>query len=298
MSGIFKGDSIYKSGGGGGGGGGYNDGGQLIDGDFIKVENNSVSSYENLNRNEINFYFEKKQSEILNSVIELTTQVNATVNVYYLNENNIFVLLGYIGNNTVNAGDEYNINITGNGYEIEPVTPPAPDPQEIIMLAYDKTLKFKKFGSTYWQTDNFNGIIPGVDYVAKTNAIYYKISDIINVSSFENGLRLPNDTDIFNLCTNLGFTMNDVSPALKSTNQGWYNNEPLYVGTNSSGLNYQGYGGVDENKQIFSYGDYGFWHKKNEGDNNCFSLDDYTPKLNRGYIQTGRYIMLRFVYDA
>lgn len=295
MSGIFKGDSIYKS---GGGGGGYKDGGELVDGDFIKVENNSVSSYENLTRNEINFYFEKKQNEILNSVIELTTQVNATVNVYYLNENNIFVLLGYIGNNTVNAGDEYNINITGNGYEIEDVTPPAPDPQDIIMLAYDKTLRFKKIGSTYWQTDNFNGIIPGVDYVAKANAIYYKVSDIISVSSFANGLRLPNDTDVYNLCLNLGFTENDVSPSLKSTNQGWDNSNPSTVGDNSSGLNFQGYGGVDEDKEIFSYGGFGFWHKKNEGGNNSMSLVDYTLKLNKGYVPTGRYIMLRFVYDA
>lgn len=292
MSGIFKGDSIYKS----GGGGGYNDGGQLIDGDFIKVENNSVSSYENLNRNEINFYFEKK--EIFNAVIELTTQVNATVNVYYLNENNIFIPLGYIGNNTVNAGEEYNINIIGNGYEIEGVTPPSPNPEYIIMRAYGTVLGFKKFGSTYWQTDNFNGIITNVDFVTGVNAIYYKISDINNVSSFENNLRLPNDTDIFNLCTNLGFTENDVSPSLKSVNCGWDNSNPATKGNNSSGLNFQGFGGYDENKHIFSLGFAGFWHKKYQGDNNSFSMLDNTIKLNRGSVQNNRYIMLRFVYDA
>lgn len=31
-------------------GGGYKDGGQLIDADFIEVENNTISSYENVSR--------------------------------------------------------------------------------------------------------------------------------------------------------------------------------------------------------------------------------------------------------
>ena len=76
MSGIFKGDSIYKS---GGGGGGYKDGGQLVDGDFIEVKNNTVSTYDNTARDPINFYFEVKEGESINSVVELTTVVNSTV---------------------------------------------------------------------------------------------------------------------------------------------------------------------------------------------------------------------------
>lgn len=118
MSGIFKCDSIYKS---GGGGGGYKDGGQLVDGDFIKVENNTISSYDNVSRDPVNFYFEVKDGEVLNSVVELTTAVNATINVYVV-KNGFYYLLGNIGGDTVTAGENYNINITGNSYAIEQVS--------------------------------------------------------------------------------------------------------------------------------------------------------------------------------
>ena len=93
MSGIFEGDSIYKN---GSGGGGYKDGGELIDGDFIKVENNTNSSYNNETRNPINFYFEVKEGDVLNSIIELTTTINSIVNVYIL-KNHIYYLIGNIG---------------------------------------------------------------------------------------------------------------------------------------------------------------------------------------------------------
>lgn len=118
MSGIFKGDSIYKS--GGGSGGGYKDGGELVDGDFIRVENNTISSYDNETRNSVNFYFEVKDGDILNSIIEFTTQVNASVNVYIL-KNGFYFPLGNIGGNTVNAGDDYKINIIGDSYDVEEV---------------------------------------------------------------------------------------------------------------------------------------------------------------------------------
>lgn len=118
MSGIFKGDSIYKSG-GGGGGGGYSDGGELVDADFIKVENNTISSYENEDRNQVNFYFEN--GELLNSVIEFTTLVNSAVNVYYINEYGLYFKLNLVGTNTVNANTSYTINITGNSYTVNEV---------------------------------------------------------------------------------------------------------------------------------------------------------------------------------
>ena len=82
MSCIFKGDSIYKS---GGGGGGYKDGGELVDADFIEIENNNVYNYENINRDQVNFYFDYSDGEIFNSIIEFTTQVNSVVNVYVVN---------------------------------------------------------------------------------------------------------------------------------------------------------------------------------------------------------------------
>ena len=108
-------------------GGGYKDGGQLVDGDFIKVENNTVSSYDNVSRNPVNFYFEVKDGEILNSVVELTTAVNATINVYVV-KNGFYYLLGNVGGNTVNSGEIYNINITGNSFDINQVNNINDDP--------------------------------------------------------------------------------------------------------------------------------------------------------------------------
>ena len=116
--GIYNGPSIYNQ--GGGGGGGYKDGGALVDADFIKVENNAVSSYDNVSRDPVNFYFEVNEGEILNSVVEVTTAVNATINVYVL-KNGLYYLLGNVGGNTVNAGDDYKVNITGDSYDIEQV---------------------------------------------------------------------------------------------------------------------------------------------------------------------------------
>lgn len=147
MSGIFKGDSIYKN---GGGGGGYKDGGELVDGDFIEVKNNTVSSYDNVSRDPINFYFEVKEGEILNSVVELTTAVNSTVYVYVI-KNGIYYLLGNVGGDTVNAGEDYKVNITGDSYSIEQVSGgliPA-------YLDFDgKNYALKKIGDLYWTTEN------------------------------------------------------------------------------------------------------------------------------------------------
>jgi hypothetical protein len=118
MSSIFKGDSIYKS--GGGSGGGYKDGGALVDADLIKVENNTLSTYANTSRDPINFYFDYKDGEIINSIIDVTTAINSTVNVYVL-RNGLYYLLGNIGGNTLTANNSYKVNITGDSFSIEHV---------------------------------------------------------------------------------------------------------------------------------------------------------------------------------
>lgn len=159
MSGIFKGDSIYKS---GGGGGGFKDGGQLVDGDFIKVENNTISSYDNVSRDPVNFYFEVKDGEVLNSVVELTTAVNATINVYIL-KNGFYYLLGNVGGNTVNAGDDYKLNVTGDSYSLEQVTPgggSVPSFFEIDGVFYP----LKEFNGYLWLMQNLAGNF-GLDVV-------------------------------------------------------------------------------------------------------------------------------------
>lgn len=147
MSGIFKGDSIYKS--GGGGGGGYKDGGELVDANFIEVENNTVSSYNNENRNTVNFYMDSKAGDIVNSVIELTTQVNATVNVYVV-RNGLYYLLNYTVN-TVNANEDYVINITGNSYEIEQTNEPLNN--DPVLIYNGNVYKCHIIGNQIWTED-------------------------------------------------------------------------------------------------------------------------------------------------
>ena len=147
MSGIFNGDSIYKS---GGSGGGYKDGGQLIDGDFIEVKNNTISTYDNESRDPVNFYFELKDGELLNSVIEFTTQVNATVNVLIVKDG-IYFTIGNIGGNTVTAGNVYTINIVGDSFVIDEVSDvPEPKYKKIDGKLYE----LEKIGNLFWTKSN------------------------------------------------------------------------------------------------------------------------------------------------
>lgn len=178
MSGIFKGDSIYKS---GGGGGGYKDGGELVDGDFIKVENNSFSTYENISRSDVNFYVELNDGDVLNSVINFTTQVNANV-YFYVVKNGFYYLLSYAGTNTVNAGDEYNINANGNVYEVEQVTPPVNSNPKILING--GLYSVGKIGNLWWTLE---------DYIDGSNGVY---TDFNNVAGLlPDGWRIPNNGD-------------------------------------------------------------------------------------------------------
>lgn len=113
---INNGVSIYNF---GGGGGGYSDGGELVDGDFIDVQNNAISQYENSSRNDINFVV--NGDEQINTIIELSTDVNATIHVYQF-DNGLYIPLGNIGGDTVTAGENYNINIVGNSFTIEQIS--------------------------------------------------------------------------------------------------------------------------------------------------------------------------------
>lgn len=208
---IYNAPSIYNQ---GGGGGGYKDGGALVDGDFIKVENNTVSSYDNVSRDPVNFYIEVKDGEVLNSVVELTTAVNATINVYYL-KNGFYYLLGNVGGNTVNAGDDYKINVVGNSFMLEVVTPSQAEPEYadfkgnvIRVFAYGDYIISSDLGQWFY-FENFKEIVLGSSW------------EIVNkdiIESIKNGIGLD---------------------AMRSTS-GWNNTQ----GTNSSGLNFYPYGKI------------------------------------------------------
>lgn len=202
MSGIFKGDSIYKS--GGGSGGGYKDGGELVDGDFIKVENNTVSSYDNVSRDPINFYFEVKDGEVLNSIVELTTAVNATVNVY-IYRNGIYYLIGNVGGNTVNAGEEYNVTIKGNSYVIENVSSFEPEPSYFEFdgnaISPAGIIKLTNIKGKYW-TDYIRFSTENNDIIREH--LYY---DWILHKSYidpwlNSGWRIPTVSDVLDIINN------------------------------------------------------------------------------------------------
>lgn len=219
MSGIFKGDSIYKS--GGGSGGGYKDGGELVDGDFIKVENNTVSSYDNVSRDPVNFYFEVADGEIVNSVIEITTAVNATVNVYVV-KNGFYFLLGNVGGDTVTASNDYKINITGDSYSIEDVSSA---PTIEFVKIDDNVYGVLKVGSIYWIKENLKG---GTDHSGMS---YFSRAEVEN-NYMGLGWRIPTYTELENLRTSYSY-----KDLLGSDH--WYAG---WGGTNASGMDIEAYG--------------------------------------------------------
>lgn len=277
MSCIFKGDSIYKS---GGGGGGYKDGGQLVDGDFIKVENNTVSSYDNVSRDPVNFYFEVKDGEILNSSVEFTTQVNTTVNVYYIGSGGLLIPVGYVGSNTANAGDSYNISIIGKSFIIENVTAPNIDPDNINVY------------------DNVDGVIYPCK---KINGIYWSLKDhkkycqYAEIANINYPWRIPTQGEFYSIYNNNA--VQDVAAIGE-----WYNNV-IPAPTNSTGLSFAGNGyketaaGAVQNK-LYN----GFWWFRTSGGENSFAIkiDENSRSwyfYKNGYTPANYYISLRLIYD-
>lgn len=211
--GIFLGDSIYNN---GGGGGGYKDGGELVDADFIKVENNTVNTFENESRDNVNFYFEVKDGEAINSIIEIESQVNTVVNVYTV-KNGLYYSLGCIGSNSVNAGDKYKITVIGDTFVIEQITVSGtPEFVNIDNVIYG----IVKLGNLYWTkknlcTSKFNPYVVGYDHYFRDPNIHY-----------DNGWRLPTKNEVIALKNNYSLD------GLKSVS-GWANQN----GNNATGFN-------------------------------------------------------------
>lgn len=220
MSGIFKGDSIYKS---GGGGGGYKDGGALVDGDFIKVENNTISSYDNVSRDPVNFYFEVKDGEVLNSVVELTTAVNATINVYVV-KNGLYFLLGNVGGNTVNAGEDYKINVVGNSFMLEVVTPSQAVPEFVELGGVNYPIIYNN--GLLWLCSNY--VDSNFQHHENNGTFYFSFQSIKNINI--NGWRLPLSTE----CTNLYNSLEPNANIKLRSVSGWKDGKN---GTNESGFN-------------------------------------------------------------
>lgn len=216
---IYNSPSIYKN---GGGGGGYSDGGSLVDGDFIKVENNTISSYDNVSRDPVNFYFEVADGEVLNSVVELTTTVNATINVYVV-KNGFYFLLGNVGGNTVNAGDDYKISVVGNSFILEVETPSQNDPEYATIG--DNIYPLLKNNNLLWTCRDLHE--GGFFHWTNNDRYYYSPQNIVI-----DGWRVPTEAETINL-TNT-YTLSE----LKDTS-GW---PSPYEGSNTSGFSWRANG--------------------------------------------------------
>ena len=246
MSGIYNQPSIYKQ---GGGGGGFKDGGALVDGDFIAVSNNTISTYDNESRDPVNFYFDVKPGEVINSVIEFTTQVNATINVYVVNSYGELVPIGNIGGNTVTAGESYNITVVGNSFMLENVVEPI-TPDEPSAIIIDGTMYgCKKVGNRIWATSNLGIITPNSinnGLGLSGNRLYPSADlDLIQNTYLSGGWRIANSTDWADLRDNSGYTVQE----LQSTDywaSGW-------AGNNNSGLDFKPIGYKQNSTQTFYY---------------------------------------------
>lgn len=247
---IYKGPSIYKF----GGGGGFKNGGQLVDGDFIKVENNTISSYDNVSRDPLNFLLEVKDGEVLNSVVELTTAVNATVNVYVV-KNGFYYLLGNVGGNTVNAGEQYNLNVVGDSFALDQVTVTNTDPEYIELE--NSLYKLKKVGSIYWALEDWRG---GSQFnrLSHDSAYglhyYYKQTDYQAIDAYLRtlGARLPSKNEYYDqMVSFVGSNSTDNVKKIKSIDM-WNTNEyGIVSGTNELELNFKPFGGYP-----WPYGNY------------------------------------------
>ena len=223
--GVFNGNSIYND--GGAGGGGYADGGELVDADFIKVDNNTLSKYNNISRNVINFYFEDES--ILNALIEVYTLVNSTVNIYK-KINNSYYPLSIIGSNNINSNENYLITVSGNYFKIENAT----QQDEFIENINGQYIKCKKIGSLYWTVEDYGE--------------WWSVSDAVNFNPV-NGWRIPGQDDFEALIDTLGQAL--AGYKMKSIS-GWNDGGN---GDNSSGWNGLPVGLKDSSDQIVGHGD-------------------------------------------
>ena len=140
-------ETIYNY---GGGGGGLKYGGALADADFIKIENNFIYDYTNLNRPELNFYVETDKDIAFVGALQIKTDVNTTVNVYKL-KNGIYYLLGCVSSRDILANDYAKVFILGDSYEVETLSSLI-EPK--LFKFGSKTYEVVKIGDLFWTTSN------------------------------------------------------------------------------------------------------------------------------------------------
>lgn len=212
--GVFNGDSIYNSG-NGGGGGGYNDGGNLTPADYIQIENNSFYKLEGNDAADLNFVIDG-ESGVLNSIVEISTNVDSTVKVY-VEKNGLLYALTSV-DNLIYQNKNYRLYITGDSFNIDEIPNIDVTPSKALL------------NGNYINVTQINNYIITEDLGWYNYRNYISLYDQIS----QDGWEKLNYT-VVNEAVNI-YTINGI----RSIN-GWDN----YQGTNKSGLNFYPYGRSD-----------------------------------------------------
>lgn len=221
--GVFNGNSIYNEGGAGGGGGGYNDGGNLTPSAYIELENNSFYKLEGNDAANINFVIDG-ESGVLNSIVEISTNVDSTVSVY-VRRNGLLYILSAI-DNLIYSNKNYRLVISGDSYTLE----------EIINVA--PTISKAEINGVYYDVFQFGNKIITQDLGAWFTPYEYESL----LESLNGEWTYPTKTFIDQIKNDVGID------AMRSTS-GWNNTQ----GTNTSGLDFFPYG-VDSYGTIYDAG--------------------------------------------
>jgi len=210
--GVFKGNSIYNDGAAGGGGGGYNDGGELTPADYIELENNSFYKLEGNDAAYLNFVIDG-ESGVLNSIVEISTNVDSTVNVY-VRRNGLLYILSAIAN-LIYSNKSYRLVISGDSYTIEEIVNVAP------------TISKAEINGVYYDVFQFGNKIITQDLGAWFSG--YEFESLLD--SLGGEWTYPTQYFINQIINDVGID------AMRSTS-GWNDTQ----GTNTSGLNFFPYG--------------------------------------------------------
>lgn len=205
--GVFNGNSIYNDG-GAGGGGGYNDGGDLTPADYIEIENNSFYKLEGNDAANLNFVIDG-ESGVLNSIVEISTNVDSTINVY-VNRDGLLYKLSTI-DSLIYQNKSYRLYINGDTYYINEINQSISISKAII-------------------NNNLVDVIVYGNYIITQDLgwfNYNEFEDLVNTSGWS---KVSYQV--------LSTIKNDLGQDSMRSTSGW--NTPQ--GTNTSGLNFYPYG--------------------------------------------------------
>lgn len=233
--GIFNGNSIYNDGAAGGGGGGYNDGGDLTPAEYIELANNSFYKLEGNDAADLNFVIHG-ESGVLNSIVEISTNVDSTVSVY-VRRNGLLYILSAI-DNLIYSNKSYRLVISGDSYTLE----------EIINVA--PTIGKAEINGVYYDVFQFGNKIITQDLGVFLNG--YEFESLLD--SLEGKWTFPTKSFIDQIVNDVGLD------AIRSTS-GWNDG---HNGTNTSGLDFYPYG-TENSGTIYNAGDISyFWSGPND----------------------------------